>query len=470
MDLVYYPVNDFGPLMKGMVIGGLGIFHVFLAQFAIGGGMLLCYFEWLASSGREPLARQFVDGYFRALVLLSFVLGALTGVGMWIMSIQISPATIGIMVDEFHWIWAIEWTFFSLEVTAGYTFYRYSSRLSDTMRLRLLVLYTFAAWMSLFWINGILSWQLTPGGWLETGSIWSGMFNPGFWPSLLFRTVCCMTIAALSACVVINFMPRMTRRGKARLIHRAAHFLVPMLSMPLLGFWYIATMPEQSREWIMGGSVVMTMFMNIAVGSSVLVGLYGLVGLIYEQLYINAATALLLLALAFGATAGGEFVREGTRKPYTVRETLYSNSITPDQVAYLREVGSVTHDPFPLRDADRYPTDQLKLGAKVFRMQCAVCHTIRGANALVDLVGPWSADQARMNISQLQHTKTFMPPFAGTPEELEALVQLIRWSNDKEPDEWPTTGDPELYAQIQGWLEEAGTKSGHQQPVDLAAD
>jgi len=44
----YYPVNDFGPAMKGMVIGTLGVVHIFLAMFAIGGGMLMCYFEWLA--------------------------------------------------------------------------------------------------------------------------------------------------------------------------------------------------------------------------------------------------------------------------------------------------------------------------------------------------------------------------------------------------------------------------------------
>ena len=36
-----YPINDFGPIMKGLAIGGLGIFHVFLAQFAIGGGFLV---------------------------------------------------------------------------------------------------------------------------------------------------------------------------------------------------------------------------------------------------------------------------------------------------------------------------------------------------------------------------------------------------------------------------------------------
>ena len=57
MEFPYYPLNDFGPAMKGMVIGGLGIFHVFLAQFAIGGGMLMCYFQWLSQTGREPAAR-----------------------------------------------------------------------------------------------------------------------------------------------------------------------------------------------------------------------------------------------------------------------------------------------------------------------------------------------------------------------------------------------------------------------------
>ncbi|MGB0717282.1 MAG: cytochrome BD quinol oxidase subunit I, partial [Phycisphaerae bacterium] len=61
----YFPIHDYGPLMKGMVIGGLGIFHVFVAQFAIGGGMLMCYFQWLASTGRAPLARKFLDSYFQ---------------------------------------------------------------------------------------------------------------------------------------------------------------------------------------------------------------------------------------------------------------------------------------------------------------------------------------------------------------------------------------------------------------------
>ena len=134
----HYPVNEFGPLMKGLVIGGVGILHVFLAQFAIGGGMLLYYFERLAQRG-VPNARAFVDGYFKVLVLVSFVVGALTGVAMWFTTIQVGARTIGLMIDEFHWLWATEWTFFCLEIVAGYMFYRYHPRLNDRAAMGLLV-------------------------------------------------------------------------------------------------------------------------------------------------------------------------------------------------------------------------------------------------------------------------------------------------------------------------------------------
>src|SRR5258708_37187823 len=85
----YYPVNDFGPLMKGMVIGGVGIVHVFLAQFAIGGGMLLYYVERLGQLGREQDARAVVDGYFKIVVLVSVVLAALTGDAIWCVTIPV---------------------------------------------------------------------------------------------------------------------------------------------------------------------------------------------------------------------------------------------------------------------------------------------------------------------------------------------------------------------------------------------
>jgi mono/diheme cytochrome c family protein len=458
----YYPINDFGPVMKGMVIGGLGIFHVFLAQFAIGGGLLMCYLEWLSQRGQSPHARSFVDGFFKLLVLISFVVGALTGVGMWFTSIQVSPRTIGLMVHEFHWIWGTEWTFFCLEIVSGYAFYRYGDRLDNRSRLTLLVLYFLAAWFSLFWINGILSWQLTPGGWVLERNVWLGFFNASFWPSLVFRTITAMTIAALVACVVINTLTALERDARTRLMNQCARFLAPMLLMPVLGVWYFASIPADSRSWVLGGSPAMTLFFTLGAGSSLLIGGYAIVGLWQQKLYINGATATLLCALGFAATAGGEFVREGVRKPFTIRETLYSNSIRRNEIEALRARGSVTDDPYPLRDSERYPNDQVRLGARVFRLQCSVCHTLEGANALRELTGAWSTEQKRMNIAQLQRTKAFMPPFAGTAVECEALVQFLEWIAADAPRDWPISNDDAAPARIGRWIQEAGPEPGAQ--------
>lgn len=445
--------------MPGLVMAGVAILHVFLAQFAVGGGFLLCYFQWLAMTGRNPHAARFVQGFFKVLLMISFVLGALTGVGIWFTSIQISAATIGEMVFNFHWVWATEWTFFCLEIVAGYCFYRYHDRLPPGTSLTLLVLYTFAAWMSLFWINGILSWQLTPGAWVQTRELMDGFFNPSFWPSLFFRTVVCLTLASLVGCVVVNLIPDLDRAAQRSLINRAAHLMLPMLLMPLLGGWFLWAMPADSRSWVLGGSPAMMMFFMISVGASVAIGGYALVGLWMQRLYINGATATLLLLLAFGATAGGEFVREGSRKPYSIRYVVFSSGIVPEEVAELRRVGSVTNDPFPVTTEPDCPNDTVLLGARVFRRQCAVCHTVEGTNGVVHLTQTWDLEQMRMNIAKLQQTKPYMPPFAGTPRELDALVHFLRWVDEGRPAAFDYVANPGDLQQIQVWLDEAGTEA-----------
>ncbi|MDD2710540.1 MAG: cytochrome ubiquinol oxidase subunit I [Verrucomicrobiae bacterium] len=460
MDYTYYPLHDFGPMMKGMIIGGLGIFHVFVAQFAIGGGILMCYFQWLAQTGRNAHARRFLDSFFQVLVLISFVTGAVTGVAMWFTCIQISPRTIGLMVDEFHWIWATEWTFFATEIFTGYLFYRYGPRLPNQERMILLALYAFAAWCSLFWINGILSWQLTPDGWPLTRKVWDGFFNPSFWPSLLFRTVASMSIAALAACVVINAIRDLDQTARASLINHASLFLAPLILAPFLGWWYLLSVPGDSLSYVLGGSTPMTMFLLLTAGCSGLVGLHAFVALLWRRLSIDGFTAALLCLLAFAAAGFAEFVREGIRKPYSARQALYSNSITEQEVGMLRAKGSVTLDPYPLLDGESHPNSQVRLGAKVFRFQCGVCHTLKGVNGVTHLTSSWSTEQERMNLAKLQHTKPFMPPFAGNAAELEALVQMIDWLNAGCPKDWPPSNDEAVLRRLDRWIKEAGTEPG----------
>jgi mono/diheme cytochrome c family protein len=276
--------------------------------------------------------------------------------------------------------------------------------------------------------------------------------------------VTALSIGALVACLVINFTAGLNRRERTELINKASHLLAPMVLMPFLGVWYLWTMPEDSRAMALGGSVVMTMFLGLSTGASLLIGTYAVVGLWGRRLYINGATAALLCALAFVATGGGEFVREGVRKPFTIRDTLFATSLTPAEAARMRAIGCVTHDPYPLEHPQKYANEQLQLGAKVFRFHCSVCHTVDGANGLVHLAGSWTVEQKRMNIAQLQRTKTFMPPFAGTAKELEALVQFLSWESAGRPEAWSPSNDDAALSRIQQWLDEVGVRPG----VELA--
>jgi mono/diheme cytochrome c family protein len=205
----------------------------------------------------------------------------------------------------------------------------------------------------------------------------------------------------------------------------------------------------------------MNMFLIISVGASTLIGMYALLGLVWGRLYINTASALVLVSLAFGATAGGEFVREGVRKPFTIREVLYSNGIRENEVPRLREQGLLNQPGiYPLRNAASYPTDQIRHGALVYRQLCCVCHTLDGVNALDELTRTWTTDQKRLNVAQLQRTKAFMPPFAGNAAEVEALVQFLTWRHAKLPSNWPATSDDQDYKnvlkQIDGYLQKVG--------------
>src|SRR6185503_8814935 len=98
----------------------------------------------------------------------------------------------------------------------------------------------------------------------------------------------------------------------------------------------------------------------------------------------------------------------------------------------------------------------LARGAKVYRALCDACHTLGGANSVVELTRTWTDDQLRLNVAKLQRTKGFMPPFAGNAEDVEALVQLLRWEHAERPAAFAPTTSAETLAQIARWLDEAG--------------
>ncbi len=430
MDLPRFPVFVSDGVIPGMWIAAIAIVHVFLAQFAVGGGALVAWFEWRAESRGNSLLRDFLHRFFSMLVLVSFVLGALTGVGIWLVIALVSPRALLLLVREFHWIWAAEWCFFCLEVVCGYAYYVHGRTLPFRPRFMLAIGYAVSAWISLFLVNGILSFQLTPGGWPE-GGVWAGFFNPTFWPTLFGRTAASLALAGIVASLVAQVVRSYDINDTREVIRNSAMFLLPLIAMPVVAVWFLAVVPEQSRGYV-AHQTTMTMFFSLAVLFSVLVGATAVVTLWRRRPLFHLPGTILLAVLALCATGATEFVREGIRKPYVVQGVLYSNGIAKDEVRRLRRRGIASMELWPIRDAERYPDRGVRSGRLVFRELCASCHTPAGMNGLVHLTATWDRDMLERNIDKLHLLRPFMPPFSGDGDDLEHLVDYIIWLREEE--------------------------------------
>lgn len=104
-----YPVWDL-PMGGGVLIAVVAIPHVFISHFAVGGGLWLVVTEHLARRRQDGELLEFVRRLSKFFLLVTLVLGAITGVGIWFTISLVSPDAVSALIHTFLWGWAIEWT------------------------------------------------------------------------------------------------------------------------------------------------------------------------------------------------------------------------------------------------------------------------------------------------------------------------------------------------------------------------
>lgn len=422
---MHYPIWDISPLGGAMVIAGISIFHVVIAHFAVGAGILNVLTERRALRLKDPVLLQFVKDNSVFLIYLAFVAGAVSGVGIWFSIGLVAPEATTYLIRVFLWAWAIEWVFFAVELASGYVYYYAWDRLSARTHQVVGWIYAVSAFMSLVVINGILTFMLTPGDFLATGSLWDAWLNPSALPSLLIRTVSAVALAGIFVAIVAT-----TKRTaadaeqKGRIVAWGARFIMPLAAMPALALWYFDSIPAASRNLVAGGAVAIMFFFLFGLVLSVLIAGYAYFGLLRRARDVNLETGLLMMAVAILATGSMEFVREGIRKPYVLTNIMYSNGIFVADVPRLEQDGILAHAIWIKPDTARY-AGTLAVGEAVYRAQCLRCHEVRGYNAIVPLTAGWNRPLMMSALDHLERLKPFMPPFIGTESEQAALADYL---------------------------------------------
>lgn len=418
-----FPIWDMPLLGGGVLIGLIAVLHVFVSQFAVGGGLFLVLTERRAYRTNDAALLDYVKHHSRFFVLVVLVFGAVSGVGIWWTIALVSPAATSTLIHTFVWGWAIEWVFFFIEIAAAYLYYYGWDRVDRKLHMTIGWIYFGAAWASLLVINGILTFMLTPGRWLATHSFWDGWFNPTMLPSLVVRTAVTIALAGLYALLTATVVE--DRDLRLRVTRYAAGWvLIGCAVLPVAGVWYVSQIPPLAREISMGGAPAVTLFAMLSVVLSAFMVIATYFGPYRNPRYSNVILVAILGVIGLGATGVTEWVREAVRKPYVLYGYMYSNSIRVEDRAAISRAGVLQSSHWS-RVKEVTPGHELAAGAEVFHLQCRSCHTVDGYNGIRPMVRGWSEPFVDDQLQHLNELKGFMPPFTGTEAERKALAKWL---------------------------------------------
>jgi cytochrome bd-type quinol oxidase subunit 1 len=426
-----YPVWNVTFLGSGLVVAVIAIVHVLISHVAVGGGALLAVAEvWSDGQPDAERIRAWLRRFATWFLVFTTVFGAITGVGIWF-SIQLAnPEATSLLIHQFVFAWAAEWVMFIGELTVLYLYFYGWEANSRAMQRFLAVAYFAIAWLSLFVINGILSFMLTPGGWtIENRDVLRAFFNPGYVPLLLMRTVVMFLLAGLFGMLVATRIED-DLDLKEKIIRFCAKWVIPAaVAAPALAFWYWSTLPGSALALAHGGVT------GVAGGRLEAVTRYGLLAGLAGALVVagtfamtvkpraaTTAPALALLLLAQLAIMGGEFFREMARKPWVVHGVLYSNQLWKDPARAPAALDAPYLE--AARWAPRLPEGSPARGQWIFRLQCAGCHTTDGYRGLTERTAAWTPEFGARWLSTMDTLKV-MPPFQGSADDRRALTGYL---------------------------------------------
>jgi cytochrome bd-type quinol oxidase subunit 1/mono/diheme cytochrome c family protein len=427
-----YPVWDvaFGAGLLMALVAGL---HVFISHFAVGGGLFLVLTERKARRNNDSQLLTWLKFHTRFFVLLTVVFGAVSGVGIWFTIGLISPTATSNLIHIFVWGWAIEWVFFFLEITAALLYLYGWDKLEPKVHEWFGWVYFVTAFASMVVINGIITFMLTPGHWIENHQFWTGFFNPTYAPSLLFRLFISFALAGIYSLITASV--QRDAELKARIVRWGALWTVPsLLLLPVFAWWYIRAIPQTLWVSARGAMPTGTHFALLAcllLGGTLLLALLALL----KPTRLHLAFSLLLAVVAFGAMDSFEFVRESVRKPFVIENYLYANSLyftaMPGDGGFtVDNIGTagVLHTAKWVENRDLTPANQIAAGREIFRVECESCHTAdsyRGVHQYI-VKRQWDQDKlhAMLGVLFMMHNNV-MPQFAGTDAELNALSAYL---------------------------------------------
>jgi mono/diheme cytochrome c family protein len=419
-----YPVWELYYTGGGFLIALIAVVHVYVAHFAVGGGLFLVLTEMKGLRENSSDVIEYTKKHTKFFLLVTMVFSSVTGVGIWFVISLVSPAATSVIVHTFVFAFATEWVFFTLEIVAIFIYFYTFNKIEDKAHLIVGWLYAIFALISLVLINGIISFMLTPGDFYETKNFWDGFFNPSFWSSMCFRITIALVLAGIFGFVTSVFI-KDTKFREKMVQYCAKWLLFPFIFMVLFAWWYFSSLPDVPKAMILGRSPELITATKLFVFILPVLFITGLIMAIRMPQNVKKPMAFVILLIGLVYMGSFEWIREAGRRPYLIPGYMYSNSIIVENEAKINKQGLLKTAKW-VKHKEINDDNILEAGKEIFKIQCSACHSVGGPlNDILPVTEKFNVFGMDSQLTGQGKINDYMPKFMGTKEERLAVSRYI---------------------------------------------
>jgi len=385
MDFIgMFPLFYFPDIGSAWLMGITGTIHILASHTSVGAALLFAFLAHKAYKENRTDLYDYMKKYGMFLLIFSYVIGSITGPGIWYTATAASPRGISALIHNFVWVWATEWVFFIYEVIGVFALVYFIDKIDRKTHLKLTYTFALASVGTLMLIIGIISFMMWPGNdaFYQTGSASDAFFGVNTFPHMFLRIGFMIMMAGVIGLIISSAMKNkevsneLTR--KMGYVSLLGGFLVLFFFM-----WYIKTLPE-SADILLG--IYLPSILTTRIILIVAFALYFLLAIVKPQYIRRSLAIVMLFVIAVVGLWPGEKLRESLRKPYVAGRYIYSNQIISrdvpgkgikSEVEVIADRGLLQVNPWiPDRLRTITPENRLETGQLLTKLACSNCHAL----------------------------------------------------------------------------------------------
>jgi len=440
MDIIgQFPLFYFPEYGSAWMMGVTGTIHILASHTSVGAAMLFAFLAYKAYKENRTDLYPYMKKYGMFLLIFSYVVGSITGPGIWYTATAASPRGISALIHNFVWVWATEWVFFVYEVIGVFALVYFMDKIDKKTHLKLTFTFAIASVGTLALIIGIISFMMWPGtnAYYATGSASDAFFGINTFPHMFLRVGFMIMMSGVIGLVISSAMKKENPELSKELTRKMGYVSLLGGFVTMFFFmWYMGTLPDNAHAVfnVSKGDVIQTRIILAIVFS-----IYFLIAIVKPKMVNVPFASIMIIVVLIAGLWPGEKLRESMRKPYVAGQYIYSNQIISrdvegkhikSELPIIAQKGLLQLNPFvPQRLKVITEENKLEVGELLAKMSCSNCHSLEKTGVyrpLKDRLKGMDKDGVKSILYAMgEGAFPYMPKLKLPDEEYDAIAEYI---------------------------------------------